>query len=116
MLRAQRVGINRRMLKMAWKTLYVTGRSGFDLELIHRLKRSGEDFLTGSFNTDGTYLFWITDNFVLRKLKKIIGGKTIFKYRMRFFLGIDAFVSFRNREKPGHNFTPDQEESFRNLH
>ena len=90
---------------MAWKTLYVTGRPGFDFELINRLKRSGEDFLTGSFNTDGTYLFWITDNFALRSLKKLVGGKSIFKYRIRFFLRIDAFVTFTNKSKEKHGLT-----------
>ena len=100
---------------MAWKTLYVTGRSGFDGELVNKLKRSGEDFLTGSFNSDGTYLFWITDNFVLKSLKRIVGGKTIFKYRMRFFLGIDAFVTFRDKDKERHGFTADQEQMFRDM-
>lgn len=100
---------------MAWKTLYATGRSGFDLELVNRLKRSGEDFLTGSFNAEGTYLFWITDNFALRNFKKILGGKMIFKYRMRFFLGADAFVSYKDNRKTNHKFTPDQEQMFRDL-
>lgn len=101
---------------MAWKTLYVTGRSGFDLELVNRLKRSGEDFLTGSFNSQGTYLFWISDNFALRSLKKVIGGKAIFKFRMRFFQRIDAFVAYQEKDKRSHGFTPMQEQMFRDLH
>ena len=100
---------------MAWKTLYVTGRTGFDLELVNRLKRSSEDFLTGSFNSNGTYLFWIADNFAVGDLKKIVGGKSIFKYRMRFFLKADAFVSHRDQGKMIHRFTAGQEQMFRDL-
>jgi hypothetical protein len=100
---------------MAWKTLYVTGRTGFDSELVNKLDRSGQDFLTGSFNSDGTYLFWVTDNFVLATLKKIVGGKTIFKFHMRFFLGIESFAAYNDKNTTRHRFSPEQEQVFREL-
>jgi hypothetical protein len=100
---------------MAWKTLYVTGRAGFDAAILHYLERSDIHFLTGSFNAHDTYLFWVTNHFVLQDLKKAIGGKVIFKYRMRFFFEVDAFLSSRDMGKQGHRFTTDQEAMFRDL-
>lgn len=100
---------------MAWKTLYVTGRFGFDEALLDRLERSDIDFLTGSFNLEGTYLFWVPEDFNVRDLKRLLGARIVFKYRMRFFFAIDAFVSSRDHGKRTNGFTSDQEQMFREL-
>jgi hypothetical protein len=71
--------------------------------------------MTGSFNEDNTYLFWITDDLVLYDLRKSIGSKIIFKYRIRFFSAIDAFMSSKESGKRNHSFTSDQEHMFREL-
>lgn len=100
---------------MAWSTLYITGRPGFDEAVLNYFKKSHVDFLTGSFNEDGLYLYWITEDFILKNFKKTIGSKVIFKYRLRFFLSVDTFVASENRQKRNHHFTPDQEQMFRDL-
>jgi hypothetical protein len=100
---------------MAWRTLYVTGKTGFDTTVLRYLERLDIHFLTGSFNADDTYLFWVTNHFVLQDFKKAIGSKIIFKYRMRFFFEVDAFLSSRDTGKRSHYFTTDQEAMFREL-
>lgn len=100
---------------MAWRTLYVTGRRRFESELLEALNRSGEHFLTGSFDTTGTYLFWVTDDFSIATLKCVIGSRQIFKYRMRFFDEVESFLSFKDIHKKMHRFTPEQEQMFRDL-
>jgi hypothetical protein len=100
---------------MAWKTLYVTGRPGFDRELLSSLEKTDSHYLTGSFNDDNTYLFWVTESFEVQKLKYAIGSKVLFRYRLRFFFGVDAFISSRDLGKRNHQFTSVQEQMFRDL-
>lgn len=98
---------------MAWNTLYVTGRSGFTRELIDALVYSGEDFLTGSFDADDVYLFWVRKDFSLSRLKTSLGGRLIFKYRMRFFENIDTYTMFSGKNYYDNRLTPEQEQMFR---
>jgi hypothetical protein len=100
---------------MAWRTLYVAGREGFNHVLTEGLHESGEDYLTGSFNSDGTYLFWVTDTFDLDNLKSTIGSRKLFKFRIRFFTDIDMFKWFMTRSARSHRFTAAQEQMFRDL-
>lgn len=97
---------------MGWKTLYATGRSGFASRLVDALDASGENFLPGSSGENDVYMFWVTEHFSLSKLKIALGSKRIFKYRLRFFNDVSTFTLFteKNRKK---NFTPDQEQAFR---
>lgn len=98
-----------------WNTLYVTGRSGFTAVLTDALIMSGEDFLTGSYDADGVYLFWVANGFSLNKLKASLGPGIIFKYRLRFFDNIDTFSMFSKRNYYDNRLTPEQEQMFRDL-
>ena len=100
---------------MRWETLYVTGRSGFTSELVDGLNNSGEDFLTGSYDENGVYLFWVTEHFALKKLKIVLGYKMIFRYRLRFFSDIDTFTLFTQKNY-SNNLTPEQEQTFRDFY
>lgn len=100
---------------MVWKTLYTTGRVGSDRVVNGFLRKLKIEFITGSFNQEGTYLFWVTDNFDLKRFRRKIGGKMTFRYRLRFFFSVDSFIAFRDKEEKNHGFTPDQEQMFRDL-
>ena len=100
---------------MAWRTLYTTGRAGSDRVVNDYLKKLKVEFITGSFDQEGTYLFWVTANFDLERLRREIGGKLTLRYRLRFFFSVDSFVAFRHKEEKNHHFTPDQEQMFRDL-
>lgn len=99
---------------MGWETLYVTGRSGFTSELVDGLNKSGEDFLTGSYDENGVYLFWVTEHFALAKLKAVLGCKMIFRYRLRFFSDIGTFTLFTQKNR-NNNLTAEQEQTFRDF-
>jgi hypothetical protein len=71
---------------MSWNTLYITGKPGFKQEVLKSLEDSDLAVMPGSTgNEQEAILFWIDDSLPLRELKKEIGGKIIFKYRLHFF-------------------------------
>ncbi len=90
MIRNRRVG---------WTTLYIHGRSGAEAEILHSLEHSGLNFLPGYANEDGLLLVWIDEAEPLRSFKKAIGGKTIFKYRLRFYATVEAFVESKSTQE-----------------
>jgi hypothetical protein len=73
---------------MSWSTVYVKGRVGFEKEVQHQLEKSGFAFLPGT-EENGYALFWIDNLAKLRDFKMAIGGKTIFRYRLQFFLNLE---------------------------
>jgi len=86
---------------MGWVTMYVRGKSGFQIEVLHNLKASGFKFLPGFANERGLALIWIQEKADLRAFKKAIGSKTIFKFRLRFFASVEEFIeSKHNAEHP----------------
>ena len=54
--------------------------------------------MPGYANEKGLILFWVDESESIRSLKKAIGSKTIFKYRLRFFTSIEAFVESNHDE------------------
>jgi hypothetical protein len=85
--------------KVGWTTLYIHGRSGAEAEILHSLEHSGLNFMPGYANEDGLLLFWIDETEPLRSFKKAIGGKTIFKYRLRFYSTVEAFVESKSKQE-----------------
>jgi len=74
---------------MSWTTLYITGKPNFKEEILHNLDKSEISFLPG--NTEGEtdlVLLWVDESLPLRDLKKAIGSKTVFKYRLQFFTSL----------------------------
>ena len=95
---------------MGWITVYIRGKVGYESEVFRNLEHSGYSFLPGFSNERGLTLFWINDSGSLRPFKKAIGSKTIFKYRLRFFLNIEEFVESKHNSKiieaPTPEFSP----------
>jgi hypothetical protein len=71
---------------MSWNTLYITGKPGFKEEVFESLEGSDLPIMPGSTgNEQDIILFWIDDSLPLRSIKKAIGSKVVFKYRLEFF-------------------------------
>jgi hypothetical protein len=81
---------------MGWVTVYVRGKSGFQVEVLHHLRASGFRFLPGFANERGLALYWIKEKADVRSFKKAIGSKTIFKYRLRFFPSVEEFIESKH--------------------
>lgn len=79
----------RTLLKiMAWTTLYIAGKPNFKDDVLDNLEKSGISFLPGSSDDKDIFLVWIDETLPLRELKKAIGSKTVFKYRLQFFTSL----------------------------
>lgn len=88
--------------KMDWVTIYITGKEGFKPEVARKLDHSDLDFMpgyvgsgTGSSDHD---MYWVNSNVDLRQLKLAIGAKTIWKYRIKVYQSLEAFVASQNHE------------------
>ncbi len=74
---------------MSWITIYIKGNTGFESEVLHQVEKSGFSFLPGTDQIElGMALYWINDVSHLRDFKLAIGAKTVFKYRLRFFIDL----------------------------
>ncbi len=91
---------------MGWKTIYITGRTGFDKDVQNHLEDSAIPFMPGSVDENSLFLYWIDESVSLRNFKKAIGAKTVLKYRLKFFISIEDFHS---KEERTANFTADEE-------
>ncbi len=71
---------------MSWNTLYITGKEGFKEKVLESLEDSDLSIMPGSTGNDqDIILLWIDDSLPLRDLKKAIGSKIVFRYRLQFF-------------------------------
>ncbi len=98
---------------MSWNTLYITGKSGFNEEVLESLEDSDLPVMPGSTGNDqDVSLFWIDDSVPLRELKKAIGSKVVFKYRLHFFYSLEELQ--RQQEK-NTSLTPREEAMIREM-
>jgi hypothetical protein len=71
---------------MSWNTIYITGKAGFKEKVLESLEDSDISIMPGSIGNDqDIILLWIEDSLPLRELKKGIGSKIVFRYRLQFF-------------------------------
>jgi hypothetical protein len=77
---------------MEWTTIYISGKRGFRKEVLESLERSKIPYLPGTPENDSLCLFWMDEKTVLRDFKKAIGSKTVFKYRLRFYLTLEKYT------------------------
>lgn len=83
---------------MNWNTIYVTGNHGFEKDVLYNLEHSDIAFMPGSMGElDNFSLFWVDEKATLRDFKKGIGGKTIFKYRLRFYTSLEEANQEQNK-------------------
>ncbi len=83
--------------KMSWKTTYITGKGDFREEVKRKLEHSDQRYLPGFIESapgEITHdLYWIDGRTDLRAFKRAIGGKLIWKYRMRFYSSLEEFIA-----------------------
>jgi hypothetical protein len=93
---------------MSWKTIYITGRSGFGEDVVRNLERSSIEFMPG-YNTgeerESYEMFWMPESMPIGAFKRAIGAKTVLRYRLRFHTALEEFankvrsVEFTKEEK-----------------
>ena len=81
---------------MGWITVYITGRSDFREEVLKKLDGSDINFMPGNIGAasdmDTHDLYWLDERVDIRKFRQAIGSKLIWKYRLRFFTSLEAFI------------------------
>ena len=100
---------------MGWVTLYISGKSDFEQEVMHKLAQSGFAFLPGSSDESDLALYWVNDSTKLRDFKKAIGAKTVFKYRLQFFNSVEAYHAELDRGKNTNTFTSHEKAMIRKM-
>ena len=96
---------------MNWTTIYITGRRDFQAEVRKKLEHSDLDFMPGYVdNSTATVthdLYWLSDKTELRKLKEAVGGKLVWKYRLRFYASLEAFLQSQDNTAKAAELTQD---------
>jgi hypothetical protein len=98
---------------MNWTTLYITGQSDFREDVSKKLENSKLDLMPGYLDNstaNGFYdLYWIKDSLDIRKIKEAIGSKLIWKYRLRFYRELEAFLASENETSSSTEFTKEEQ-------
>jgi hypothetical protein len=88
---------------MNWTTIYITGKQDFREEVRKKLEHVDLKFMPGylgsSPQTSVDDLYWLDSDTTLRTFKEAIGGKLIWKYRLRFFSGLEEFLEYQESQK-----------------
>ncbi|QOI98254.1 MAG: hypothetical protein HRU69_12505 [Flammeovirgaceae bacterium] len=83
--------------KRNWIPVYLVGRDCFQKPVLEALDRSDLPFMPGYLfdnSLSGDYgMLWVDEQVNLREYKKAIGGKLIWKHRIRFFTDLNEFTS-----------------------
>jgi hypothetical protein len=98
---------------MNWITIYIKGRGDFREEVKRKLDHSHLNLMPGSIGgaVDSSYtydMYWVDEDTDLQDLKKAIGAKVIWKYRLQFYGSLEAFIeSQHTHDRSG--FTKDEQ-------
>lgn len=72
---------------MSWTTVYIRGRPDFQSAVVSKLEGL---WLLGSPETeDGLLMYWLPDKVLLKTLKRAIGSKILWKYRLHFITNLN---------------------------
>lgn len=86
-----------------WITVYITGKVDFREEVRKRLESSDVNFMPGNIGAtsdmDTHDLYWLDEKVDLRKFKRAIGSRLIWKYRLNFYTSLEAFVESQNKKR-----------------
>ncbi len=84
----------------------------FREEVRRRLESANLNFMPGNIGSsagmDTHDLYWLDDQVPLRKFKRAIGSKLIWKYRLRFFDSLEAFIESQKNTNTGRNEEEDE--------
>jgi hypothetical protein len=98
---------------MNWSTIYITGKKGFQQEILRAIEGSDLKIIPGNTgNETEVSLFWIDESLNLRDLKKAIGSKIVFKYRLHFF---NSLEDTQKDTRDNQEFTDDEYSMIREM-
>ena len=83
---------------MSWTTIYIAGKTDFRQEVKRKLEYSSIPHMPGYIDYSGqepSDLYWLDGTVSLEKLKHSIGGKLIWKHRLRFYPTLEEFMASR---------------------
>ena len=90
---------------MSWITVYISGKPDFREDVRRKLEHSSIAHMPGYVEShpgqDPCDLYWLDGSVSLRHVKEAIGGKLIWKYRLRFYLSLEEFMA--SRQSPGES-------------
>lgn len=90
---------NIRSKEVNWTTLYIKGRSDFRHDVLRKLSHSELNFMPGYTGNSINILhdmYWVDDQIAIRTVKEVIGGKLVWKYRLRFYTSLESFIESNN--------------------
>ena len=96
---------------MNWTTLYIAGRPNFQAEVRKKIENSSLDIIPGYVdNTTASVthdLYWLNDQTELQEMKEAVGGKLVWKYRLRFYASLEAFLQSQDTAAKAAELTQD---------
>ena len=88
---------------MSWTTIYITGKTDFREDVRSKLEHSDQRYMPGYIENpiaDCTHdLYWLDGRTDLHAFKEAIGGKLIWKHRLRFYSTLEAFIASQQTKK-----------------
>lgn len=97
---------------MGWITIYITGKDDFREDVREKLDSAAlrvmPGYLGGSPVEAFADMYWVDEKTRLRELKEVIGSKLIWKYRLRFYGSLEAFIESQNPKSKATEFTPEE--------
>jgi hypothetical protein len=98
---------------MNWITIYITGKNGFQEEVLDILSNTKLKVMPGSTGGEkDVCLLWIDETVDLKSLKKAIGSKVIFSYRLRFYRELEEI---QQENQQTEEFTVDETSRIREM-
>lgn len=97
---------------MGWTTLYITGKADFREEVREKIEDSKLKVMPGYTGTSPSVgeihdLYWVDEKVALRKFKEAIGSKLVWKYRLKFYPSLEAFIEAQNKQDRSSEFTAE---------
>lgn len=98
---------------MSWTTIYISGKTDFREEVKKKLEHSNQRYMPGfieSSSDQATHdLYWLDGRTHLREFKEAIGGKLIWRHRLRFYITLEEFLASQE-PKSETEFTAREQE------
>ncbi len=88
---------------MSWTTIYIVGKTDFREDVRKRLEHSNQRYMPGFINSSSgemTHdLYWLDGRTDLRAFKEAIGGKLVWKHRLRFYSTLEEFLKSQQEKE-----------------
>jgi hypothetical protein len=80
---------------MGWIQIFIHGNKGCGPDIMRQVAQSGIKHMPGTIAEDENVgLYWVDEKITIRNFKKAIGGKIIWKHRLRFFTSLEKLNEY----------------------